>query len=428
VTDDMPQRRSCGECERDGLWCGYGGDGGSDLPCLACGEPTALRSACGAPRHAHTSGIAAWPRARHNPQPEPDWIIGGRARRRSEALAAPGGRVQPQLLTDLATDNPQLTPHQLRRAVELWDDFMRGIEWRGGHRTAIAILGGTLKHHAIPAIDELDATATDLVTPLWRHRTWTVGPAPKGGDGLLELVGYDVNGQYLSAAAISLPTGDPDRIADPGDYDLSALAKYPGYIQLASLCDAPHGIQEQFVPGVWFTTPMVHYLDQYGAKMLAADGLLWRNHRRWLDPHVDLLRRARTLLMALLDGPDAEIVPVARGLLTLVKQIYTRMFGGLLASQSSPVLRPTWRDMIQATGQARMLRGADRALREGPVTLIGVYVDAVLFTVPVGYIPHLEISTQLGKFKPIGRIPWTKRLEMLANQREIEPLYRKLSE
>jgi hypothetical protein len=42
----------CSGCEGDGAWCGFGATVETPAPCVRCGQPTAVRSACGRPRHA----------------------------------------------------------------------------------------------------------------------------------------------------------------------------------------------------------------------------------------------------------------------------------------------------------------------------------------------------------------------------------------
>jgi len=48
-TDSAP----CPVCSAAGEWCGSGTTAGDIEPCILCGQPTLMRSRCGAPRHAH---------------------------------------------------------------------------------------------------------------------------------------------------------------------------------------------------------------------------------------------------------------------------------------------------------------------------------------------------------------------------------------
>jgi hypothetical protein len=283
----------------------------------------------------------------------------------------------------------------------MWNGYMRSIPYGGGHRTALAILSGTLKHHQIPEVPPFDpAWLAPLADgPRWSARTWLVGPTPAAVGGAL--AAFDVNGMFLSAAASELGTGRPERVEWPSE----KLLRLPGYVKVAALEGAPHGIGSQWAEGMWMPTPLVAYLVDVGAEVLIPDALVWPTFRRWLDPHVDLLRQARAALIA--DG-----TPPAAAVLTLVKDLYTRMFGGLLRSErynTGPALNQGWADQVPAVAQARMWRGIDQ-VRAGE--LVGIYADAAWWRVPDGWThpPGLVISTQLGKWKPAGRVPWSREL------------------
>jgi hypothetical protein len=338
--------------------------------------------------------------------------------RRDQAAArrprAAQGPAQPALRDTLAdfcgADGQRLTPAELTEAVELWNQTMRGIEYRGPHRTAVAILSGTFGHSQVPAVPPFDpAWLAPLADgPRWDARSWlTVGQAPPAGQTAV-LVGYDINGAYLSAAATDLGTGPPERHQWPGE----DVLKLPGWVRVSSLEGAPHGIESRWVEGQWMPCPLAAYLAERGAQFLTPEALVWSRRRRWLDPHVRLMRDARASLI----GLDT---PAARAVLTLVKELYTRMFGGLLRSDKhnhGPALNLGWADQVPSVAQARMLRGVDTA-RGG--RLAGVHVDAAWWWLPVGWehVPGLIVSSQLGKWKAIAdrqgrpiRVPATAEL------------------
>jgi len=227
------------------------------------------------------------------------------------------------------------------------------------------------------------------------------------------LAGYDINAQYLSAAAIELGTGDPEHLEWPAD---TAWRNHPGYVHVAALECAPWGIGRDWPEaGRWMATPLVKYLADEGAEMLISEAWVWPRHRRWLDPHVNLMRSARGQLAG---HPE---------LLRVVKNLYTRMFGGLLGSEKhnhGRTYRPDWRDMIVAEAQARMFRGLDKTPardRSHGVALVGVFADAAWFVMPDGFEhpPGLVVSDQLGKWKQgrtrTGQIARTAWSEDLAN-------------
>ena len=320
------------------------------------------------------------------------------------------------------------------RAVKLWNELLRGIEYTGGHRTALGILNGTFKHRGVPDLPEPHPAELGPPGdgPVWSARTWIV----RGAGGLRaardpgalafaaagggsDLCGFDVNGMYLSAAASELGTGEPVRREWPGD----EVLKEPGWVRVAALEGAPWSIGDRWQDGMWFPTQLAAYLADAGAQFLVPESKTQPNHRRWLDPHVDLLRNARGALVDV-DTPEAV------ALLPYVKNVYTRMFGGLLESDrhnDTRTLRPWWKAGISATGQARMFRGLDK-VAAGTVACVGVHVDAAWFVMPRGFTvpPGLELSTKLGKWKPAGRTRWTPELASAYAAGAPRPLWKAL--
>lgn len=371
-------------------------------PCCVCGVSVSAVTACGVYRT-----FVCLPDA--GDKPASKWL-GQKTNRGTGAL-------QPALIEELRVwkqprTGAMLDEAGLRRGVELWNAHMRAIAYNGAHRTALAILNGSFNYHGIPAVPEFKG---EWLTPLsdgpsWNARIWDIpgtGLAPKGKGGRV-LAGYDVNGMFLSAAASDLGTGAPVRAKWP-NYD---VLKYPGWVRVSTLEDAPHNIGSRWEELMWVPTPIAAYLRDAGAQFLIPESLVWEQNRRWLDPHVNLMRSARTALIGL--GDDLAAVAV----LSKLKGIYSRMLGGLLVSEKhnhGPALNHHWGSQVPALGQARMFRGIDKtSIREpGSVTrAVGIYVDAVWFTMPTAYAdpPGLIVSTQLGKFKRAGRVPWTPEL------------------
>lgn len=428
------------ECKTEGPSCGVVLPVGvSPLPCIICAVLTVVRSACGAPRH-HDCAPTPKPFYTFNmperkmpprlaDQPstyftieksEPKWLGAQHAR---EKRGAQMGQLQPRLREELSE---RLDRAELDTAVTLWNETMRGIEYQGGHRTALAILNGTFKHHAIPALPPPDPAAMAPLAdgPLWVAKEWAVQGAANGGDlDGNDLCSYDVNGMYLSAAArLELGTGALERAEWPSD----EVLKHPGWVRVSTLEGAPWSIADRWEELMWMPTPIVAYLRDAGAQFLIAESLVWRQHRSALDPHVDLLRKTRSRLIEV-DSPAAV------ELLDIVKDLYARMFGGLLASSDhndSLTLRPDWKALIFATGQARMFRALDKTHQRAGVGVVGVYVDAVWFVMPPAFIhpPGLEISTQLGKWKTAGRTPWTQDLRAAWQDGRHKPLWKALDD
>ena len=203
------------------------------------------------------------------------------------------------------------------------------------------------------------------------------------------------------------------------------MRRLPGYLRVDLWENVPYGCDERLQEGMWCPAPIVNQWARAGAELVLGGALVWERHRRWLDPHVNLLRSAREALMRLGTRP-------ARAVLELLKDLWARMFGGLLRSDThnhGATLNPAWSDMINATAQARMLMAVDKTQVDifRPQLLVGVHVDAAWWTVPADQPVHgLELSTQLGKWKESGRTPWTMQLHQAHSQREHQTLRRSL--
>lgn len=428
----------------------YGPTGEPPLPCEACQRPTsdringrpmhyyANRRACGTPERSGKvyMNFPIEPRTELRAvvvQKPREWL-GERAEAgRPKATTGQRGTLQPMLRDAVAG---ALDHAQTERAVDLWNETMRGIAYNGGHRTALGILNGSFRHHGVPDLPYpvQDATAPVLGSgdPVWKRRSWLVYGEMRGADGVGgDLAGFDVNAMYAASAAIELGHEAPTLLSWPDD----AVMKLPGWVQVSTLEDAPWSIGEQWEEGQWITTPLAAYLRDAGAAFLIVEALVWPKHRRWLDPHVNLMRAARNALVAL-DPAHGSVEPcrdvVAHQVLSLVKDVYTRMFGGLLASEEhndTKTLRPDWRSQIIGTAQARMLRALDLTKTAG-VGVAGINVDAAWFVLPSGYVtpPGLVVSDQMGKWKRAGRTPWTPDLRTAWQDGDQKTLWKALDE
>lgn len=413
--------KPCARCAAPGRSCGTAGVAAFKQPCVVCKVPTGVRTMCGAARTYMCDPVKPVAPAEASgpvlPSSGNRWLGKGAPR-------PVQGRAQPFLRDALHRVEPVLSAAEKDRAVELWARLMRGIEYRGGHSTALAILNGSFEHKAVPDMPPWDPAWLDPIgdDPVWSARIWTV---PLGGVvpvGLCDMAGYDVNGMFLSAAASEHGYGAPTLLTEPA----AAAYKLPGYVKVDLLDGAPWGIETRWCEGMWMPTPLVSSLHDAGADMVCTKALVWKQHRRWLDPQVNLLRAARAELAAL----DER---AARVLLGLVKEIATRMFGGLLGSdefnRGGKSYSPLAARMVEATGQARMFRGIEpiRTAKAG-VHLAGVYVDALWFLLPAGFtdVPLLHLSSQLGKFKRAGRTSWSRDLAAAHRAGDVETLRKAL--
>lgn len=383
---------------------------GDLIKCFRCGVPTRVRTCCGAERHAGPCQTPAEPPAPvvpRQPAPQRTWL----AERARTQRVAPRQRhsVQPKLMEELSEYG--LDTAQQSAGAVLWDEFMRGIEYQGGHFTAKNLLHGMFRHAQVPTPPPWDRTWLAPLDdgPNWTARRWLCDLPSLTAD-MDTLSPWDVNGMYLSAADGPLGTGAPDLLQWPSE----GVLNRPGWVSVSSLENAPYGIGDRWEEGMWMPTDLVKYMAEKGAQFLMPQGLSFLDHRHWLQPHVKLLRAARSGLIAAggqRGNPDVPENPVAVAVLDVVKDVTTRLFGGVLRPQgretntdAEPGINHSWARTTIGRAQSRMFRGLDK-LMPGPVAVAGFMVDAAWLVMPSAYQrpPGLEISTQLGKFKPPAR-------------------------
>lgn len=401
----------CEKCSGPGPSCGTATTVAAAGTCTACFGPTCVRSKCGAARHYHCVRPVDADLATGEP-PKRVWLGQQATQQRDRGT----GSLQPKLVEALLEQG--FSDADAMRGVALWNEHMRAIPYGGGHRTAVNILNGSFSHRQVPAVPEF---RREWIAPVinenrWTARAWNVyGHAARalaGND--VDVAGYDINAMFLGGANGQFGTGMPTAVEWPSD----AVLKAPGYVRVSSLENAPWSMADRWEEGQWVPCPVAEYWRDCGAQFLIPEAIAWRSHRGWLDPHVRLFGAARTALMA--DGSA-----VALAVLGIIKDLYTRILGGLLRSedQPGPGINLAWGHQVEAIGQARFLRGVDKTLpvdtdgtivREdrGPVGVIGIHVDAVWFLVPGDYEnpPGLVLSTQVGKFKAAGRVSFTADL------------------
>jgi hypothetical protein len=370
-------------------------------PCVWCGSPTLMRVE-GQPRHRVRS--VCEPVEQVVTRPARSAVVPAQLARTVSAETHFG--------EFLIENYPNSTRDDRKAAENLWSKHMRNIRFVSPGATARNILNGALKHASVPELPELDLSTLDEVFghkngPHWSGRTWVVPgiPAMAIGDILAE---YDVNGMYLGAAEMDLGTGSPvyaDTLPVGG-------LKSPGWVRLRTAPDElPYGLAGRIVAGMWVPTSIASWMveqrwlpeTERAEIVLDVDRVaLWPKgqRRRWLRPHVGLMRDARSMLMAYpLAGQYGSPEEMA---LRAVKSVYTRMFGGMLRSikhNTGETLNPGWSDLIAANGQARMFRALDQV----PHPVAGIHVDAAWFVLPAaagdGDPEGLVVSAQLGKWK-----------------------------
>lgn len=220
------------------------------------------------------------------------------------------------------------------------------------------------------------------------------------------VLAYDVNGQRLAACSrLRLGVGEPEHFPidrgqgiDPKDCTL------PGYLHVRAVRDPfPGRIPPPFAPG-WHTTPRVRMAAQLGVELDLDDAWLWPEHVNYLDPFYETMRHARSALLARKDEKGARLATGA------LKQAYLQPFGRLratrAAAQGSLHYRPSWYDHVIGQELAREYLRLHQ-LADCGVPVLAVYFDTIIIESPtpdpIGGSPAaIEVSEQLGKYKPVG--------------------------
>ena len=405
----------CVMCVQVGPWCGYGTAGATQVPCVLCGQPTGVRSACGVARHGgcHEKRATAAPTATDTagvdtgtPAPAKAAQAGvQRATRRPIGRAKPSEhamRLDPaieaaNLAGIIGGRHPEPDAAALAEAVDL---FHRVTDWTSIESKVPGLLGNTVLHRltarsgSTPELERVDlpaevltygrpgGTKIRMLDPRWTNP----GRTPELGS---ELVGMDVSGQYLGAAGDELGSGTPEPItagadatqvidvppAKPGASGRRVpLMKLPGYGVLAHdlVVPATHtvngkavqvlGILTDLRAGDVLAMPTVRYLaDDLGLPVELSGGWVWSTSRRWLGDWQRLFRDARS---ALIEMPDEIHVRYA---LAAVKSITNGFLGGWLRAPDynhTASLRVDWAHQVIARARMNALRGIAKASAE----------------------------------------------------------------
>lgn len=293
-------------------------------------------------------------------------------------------------------------------ALERWH-ACTGFQWTGTHGVITAALAGNgrwpgSKNPRPADLGLYRQLATD--DDFWAARSWMLTPGEL--DEAADVIGCDVNAQYVAAASsVMLGEGDPLHYV-PGEPLPEKYTKLPGWVRLGkAVRNAPHGLHLD--EALWLPTPLAEYLTRdKGITLDVSEALLWG------DPAYPDETGKRTALATLagtfkgwLDDFKSGTDQADHDALTMAKAVYTRALGGYLASEdnlTAPVWRrPDWARLIKAQAEANFLRALDK-LPEG-CTPRAKYADAVFIEVAPGADlstwPQLD-TRQPGKFKLMG--------------------------
>lgn len=268
-----------------------------------------------------------------------------------------------------------------------------------------------------------DPTIASFRKDLVLHRDWL------DVEGMLQpdlwITELDVNAQYLSAAAIELGHGEPERIHAPRTLD--AYDRMPGYVRIGAIESLRQ--LEKHLPGSWLafvdlrrgsvlTMPTVRFMTRRGVELDACEILVWPHHRRHLGSWQALFRDARTTLAAAAAAGN----PAPRIALAAVKEVTNVTVGGWMRAadkNTSDLMRKDWSDHIITEAGVRALAGIERAALLGTQP-IGMRRDAVWYIGHRDFEPlGLEIDKtvwptgrdgKLGKWKRTRCVPVTQTL------------------
>jgi hypothetical protein len=340
---------------------------------------------------------------------------------------------------------PARDAHELRDAhIAFRDAFVDKAHPHGwGYRQNAVYTGENLMHQpwrygqrrrrlpdmndtSLPALVGLDGEpqqAAQIEVPYGAWARPADGPEPSG---ILPYVrAFDVNGQRLAACGrLKLPIGGLQHRPGPDGLD----GETPGYHLVSDVADPfPGIIPPIFEPG-WHTTPRVQMAVTLGLQPVVRESWVWTESIAYLNPWYEAMRDARRTLLQLQRAfPREHDQRVAAIALAALKQCYLQPLGRLRSTRAreanSPYYRPAWYDAIIGQELAReylRLHSIASVAEHTGERVLAVYYDTVICEVArVEHVPAaLTVSTQLGKYKPVGS--WLPRATAYAALHEGE--------
>lgn len=244
------------------------------------------------------------------------------------------------------------------------------------------------------------------------YGSWT--PPERRDAGLPYVCAWDVNGQRLAACSrLACGIGGLGHASYVKGSKAAFDKRLPGY-HLITGCDEPHAglIPPLLTPG-WHTTPRLAMAEYLGIGFEIKESWVWTEHVPYLDPWYEQLRDAREQLLARLDAPGTD--RAAQIALEALKQAYLQPLGRLRSIRARKAgdayYRPGWYDAVIGQEIAReYLRLHQLAATNHPI--VAVYFDTIIVEGPEPadrwHPTALTISSQLGKYKPVG---WLTKAE-----------------
>lgn len=277
--------------------------------------------------------------------------------------------------------------------------------WRYGKRKARLDNSGFSDNTQVELSDERAITPLSQVEVPYGSWERDVLTTLKPHHRLPYVHAYDVNGQRLSACArLSLGLGGIEQIKG-GKFD----KKLPGYHYVTAIDHHFPGFTPSIMEPGWHTTPRVAMAEYLGIDFAIGRSIVWKEHAPYLNPWYERMRDARTFLMERKDEPAARIA------LDALKQCYLQPLGRLRSKRAQesgdPFYRPHWYDAVIGQELAREYKVIHDLASAGHYPL-AVYYDTLILESddpdPIRGAPMwLKLSDQLGKYKPLGTLPYS---------------------
>jgi hypothetical protein len=353
----------CQTCAAPGMWCGGPVSGETAEPCVLCSAPTAIRSACGAPRHARQCpGTAELELVTEQRQKQPGKARIGRP-------AAPGRTDRKRNVTTVAALD--LSPVEAAR--ELPEDEARTAVQKAAIPAAMALLEATREHGRYdlvcfpPLPEPLVKPSPSKPDQVWEARPkWTRSGLP---DGLAVDI-LDVNAAYLSALRTHVPIGALRHIAGgelPAKHAGIHLIDPPKWTE--EDMPNPLGNRDELGP-VWITTSTLRLLSQLASDKGGNRIAPVTTHESWVSGSTENLFEGMRQVLR-----DARSTAVAENewlIEEYIKSVYSKFVSTLGDSKKNfAITRPDVMHITRAQAYANLWRRADKA-RAGGLTVVRV--------------------------------------------------------
>lgn len=378
----MSTTTDCETCSQPGDWCGYGGTG-PNRPCVCCGEPTVVRSACGAARTAMCTGKRATASSSVAPvtfaAPAP--VAPQQAPRAPRTTRAAGRAADQQAATNAAIAG-MATRQPLRLLTALEDTFAPLRTGDDGRRS---------RPYWRPELPGMTYSAHVVTGYSWKR--------PYLG----EVTVLDRSGAWVSAASSSVVAHGALSHTGPCEFD-----GRPGYYLLtvypwpeSDVMPSPIGRVRSET--VWLPAPTVTLLRDLVAQGRWPDVAVLDSYTgdgvrvtEWTK-HVNALR-AHAINTYGRDSDQYEDVKVAFG--ESMSLMIGQVTDGVRRTWKSRAARPDWTHTFQSQASSTLWRWGDESRQVVPEL-----APVALRNVDELVVPREAVAVLTTTLRPGGRKP-----------------------